>query len=178
MATPRRPERVTITHGDSAEFMTCQFNPDEVKEVLKANYNAIEIAGMPHKELQWVSTDNLRISCELGFDGLSTEGAGRFLTSGAVGIEDARRFLHGFFYPPSGAESIAGGAPSSLLLSWPGLYATECKLVELEITLKRFAWSMAPTLFSAAIKLDVVSVLRRSRDDMLAYGTRTAQAGG
>lgn len=176
MATPRRPERVTITHVASGEFMTCQFNPDEVEEKLKANYTAIEIAGMPHKELQYVSTDNLQISCELGFDGLSTEGAGRFDVSGAVGIEDARRFLHGFFYPVIGAESIAGGAPSNLLFSWPGLYATECKFTDLKITMKRFAWTMAPTLFSASIKLEVVSVIRRSRDDVMNYGTLGAQA--
>ena len=176
MATPRRPERVTITHVDSGEFMSCQFNPDEVKEKLRANYNAVEIAGMPHKELQWVSSDNLQISCELGFDALSTEGAGRFDVSGAVGIEDARRFLHAFFYPVAGAESVAGGAPSNLLFSWPGLYATECKLTDLDVTFKRFAWTMQPTLFSASIKLEVVSAIRRSRDDVMTYGTLVARA--
>lgn len=175
--TTRRPERVTITHVDSAEFMTCQFNPDEVEEKIHATYNSIEIPGQPHKELQWVSSDNLAISCELGFDALSVEGAGRGSVSGVAGIEDARRFLHGFFYPSNlEAGNIAGAAPSNFLFSWPRLYAVEAKLVDLKITFKRFAWTMAPTLFSASIKIEVVSLLRRSRADVMSYGTLAAQA--
>lgn len=172
-----RPARVTITNLDSStlEFMQPQFNPDEVKERLSANYAKLKVLGEPHEPQQYEGTSNIELKFDLGFDALASGGTGRFDTSGAVGLEDARRFLMSFFYPSAGAKDAATGGPPELLFDWPEMWLLVTSLPAVDITHRRFATSGASTLFTASVTLEERRTYRLTREDVLANGTRRAR---
>jgi hypothetical protein len=172
-----RPARVTITNlsSDTLEFMQPQFNPDEVKERLSANYARLKVLGEPHEPQQYEGTGNLELKFELGFDALAAGGTGRLDTSGAVGLEDARRFLMSFFYPSVSAKDVASGGPPELLFDWPEMWLLLTSMPTVEFTHRRFATSGASTLFTASVTLEERRTYRLTREDVLANGTRRAR---
>jgi hypothetical protein len=172
-----RPARVTITNVDSPslEFMEAQFNPDEVKERLSASYARLKVLGEPHEEMQYEGTANHELKFDLNFDAFALHGAGRFGVRGASGIEDARRFIHSFFYPPSAAMGVASGGPPRLLFDWPEMWAMVTSMPSVDMTHRLFAASGASTLFTASITLEERRTFRLPREDVLAHGTRRAR---
>lgn len=169
-----RPERVVLTDIATNEYITAQFNPDEVAEKLAVNWARMKMLGQGQQELQYENTENLQIDFELGFDALSLNEGGRFDLSGASGIESARRWLHSLCYARREAASIDDGGAAQVLLVWPNLYALVTVIRSLEFSHKRFAWTMESTLFSAKVALEENCTFRLTREDVLAYGTLRA----
>jgi hypothetical protein len=159
-----RPERVTLTNADDGDFITAQFNPEEVKEKLSARFNDLAIMGLSHEPDQYKNTGNLALTFELGFDALSFDG-------GIDTLERARRFLHSFFYSRRGSQDVIGGGPARLILTWPNLYELRCTFRELEITHSRFTRAMNPVLFKANVTLQESRTRRLYAEDVLQNGT-------
>lgn len=162
MAADESPDRMSITNLDTAKSVTAQFNPDEVKEVLKVLYHRLPILGLSHQPMQYQGTENLKVTFTLGFDALSHEGSG---------LMDARAFLMSLCYSSRVAEDIIGGDTPPVLLVWPELYALECKMASLSTTLKRFRARGRPTLFTSDIEVERVSEVRLFSEDILTNAT-------
>jgi hypothetical protein len=157
-----RPPRVTIANVDTGRTVDAQFNPDEVKEKLGVNYNALEIMGLSHKPMQYKNTSNLQLTFELGFNALATDGDRVF---------DTRKFLHSLCYAKRGAGDVIGGGPPKVLFSWPNLYSLTCVITNLDFTHKRFNQAMRNVVFTCAVTIEEARTTRLTSEDVLSYGT-------
>jgi hypothetical protein len=157
-----RPSRVTLASVDTGRSVDAQYNPDEVTEKLGVNWKELEIMGMSHKPLQYLNTDNLQVTFELGFNAMATDGDQVFST---------RLFLQSLTVPKRGAADVIGGAPSKIVLSWPNLFSLTCVIASLEFKHKRFRQSMQPSAFTCAVTLKEIRTTRLTAEDILSSGT-------
>lgn len=159
-----KPDRVTLTNVETGDFISAQFNPEEIKEKLVVNYKNLEILGLSHQPKQYQNTSNLGLSFELGFDTMSLDGGG----------DTARRsrlWLHSVCYPMRGAQDTIGGAPPRVLFSWPNLFSLTTVVIGLDFTHKRFATSMKNIIFSCTVQIDEARTTRLTCEDVLSMGT-------
>lgn len=170
----QNPERVTLTDVDTNEFITAQFNPDEVKEKVSVVFSRMKVLGQGGQERHYEGTENMQIDMEFGFDALSNNGTGRLDMSGAEGIEDARRFLLSLCYPRKQPSGIDDGGSANILFVWPKLYTLIAQIMSIEITHKQFASSGASVLFAAKITFEVTFNKQLTREDVRTYGTQFA----
>lgn len=157
-----RPARVTIASVDTGQSVDAQYNPDEVSEKIGVNYKELDIMGMSHKPLQYLSTDNLVVTFELGFDVMTRDGDKAFLT---------RNFLQSLCYSKRGAQDVIGGGPTKVLFSWPNLFSLTCVVIGLDFKHKRFFNSMQSTMFTCGVTLKELRIARLYAEDVLANGT-------
>lgn len=157
-----RPSRVSIASVDTGQSVDAQFNPDEIEEKLGVNWKELDILGMSHKPLQYLNTDNLVLTFELGFNAMTTDGQQVFST---------RLFLESLCYTKRGAADVIGGAPTKVLFSWPNLFSLTCVVVSLTFKHKRFNNSMQSTAFTCAVTIKEIRTTRLFAEDVLASGT-------
>lgn len=160
-----RPPRVTVTNVETGVFVQAQFNPDELKEKLGANYRELEVQGLPHRPLQYTGTGNHELSFILGFDALSAYGGNP---------DFARRFMQSLLYPPAGAQGVSDAGPPRALFSWPNLIGLVCRVTALDFDHKRFNLAMKSALWTVEVKLAEDRRDRLTSDDVLSYGTLRA----
>lgn len=176
-AVQQAPERMTLANVETGDIITAQFNPDEVKEELSVNYERLEILGQSFQPLQYKSTANFQLNYDLGFDGVSERDvvgnieALALNSHGPEAIMGARAFLYHLCYPRKGAQDVLGGGPPRTYMYWPNLYAFSCRITKVGITMKRWARSMTPVLFTASIAIEQISDARIFSEDVLAKGT-------
>lgn len=162
----RRPPRVTFTNVETGKDCTAQFNPEEVKEKVKANYKGLDVLGMSHKPLQYINTENYVATFTLGFDALSVyEG-----TSGNNAYS-ARLFLMSLCYPRRAAQGVPDGAPPRVLFSWPNLLSLTCVVTDLDFTHKRFNSALQSVWWTVDVRIEETRLVRLHSEDVLAYGT-------
>lgn len=142
----KRAPRVTLANFETGEEISAQFNPQQVKEGLAANFVELDVIGMSHRPLQYKNTENFAFTLDLGFDALSIGG-------GVGTIMDARAFLMSLMVPPEGAQDVAGGGPPRVAVVWPNLYGLICRITKLDFDLRRFNSTGAPVLFTATLAL-------------------------
>ena len=96
----------------------------------------------------------------------------RGITSRPGSVRIARQFLLACMYPSRGAQEVRDGAPSRLLMVWPGMWSLTCRLVDLTIGHTRFDTSRGFASFTANLKLEVDSLGQRlTYEDVLEDGT-------
>jgi hypothetical protein len=162
---------MTIGNLETGDVLSAQFNPDEVKETIGANFAELDILGMSHKPQQYKNTDNLEVVFEMAFDGVSLRGIpGTEEGSSTANIAAARRFLHHLFYSRKTSQDVTGGGPPRVFLFWPELYSMTCRIQKLVIVHKRFAKSSASTLFTASITVREALDVRVYSEDVLERG--------
>ena len=129
--SPIRGELCNLRTGEAIEFL---LNPTNFSEQVRVNYNRLQIPGLSHQVLQFVSTGNATLPIEFYLD--------KFF-AGSVGAEDAdilnfKRFLQALTVPSAGAEDVVGGGPPRALFIWPGLVSLTCVLTSLEFKYEQF----------------------------------------
>lgn len=181
-ALERVPPRMSITNVETGQSLTAQFNPEEVDEVLAANYTELDVQGMSHKPMHYKNTENFAITLELVFDSASARdlvlddpnnmGNGSFGNKAAM-IDAVRNYLYSFCYPmKSEAGDIIGSSPPRAMLSWPGLYGLVCRITRIAVKQKRFSlFTGQSTLFSAKIDFKEARVVRLTSGEAFNLGT-------
>jgi len=97
-----RPTRCSLVNVESAEVITCLFNPTQLSEKVQINWNRVTVPGLSHQLLQFQSTGNRHLSgVEFYLD--------RFLSSEQIATPDSfefRAFLRALTVPPKGTEGV------------------------------------------------------------------------
>lgn len=163
MADDPRPPRVTLTAVETGDYITAQFNPEEVSEKIQVLYSELEVMGLSHRPQQYQGTSNTVLAFELGFDRLSVDGGDK--------IDRAKNFLRSLCYPRRAAQDVLGGGPSRVLLSWPNLYSLTCRVWTLDLNFKKFNSTMRDTLFTCKMEIREARDVRLYAEDVLSQGT-------
>jgi hypothetical protein len=169
----KSPPRMTITNVDTADFITAQFNPDELREKLVVNYRELEIMGLSHKPPQYVNTSNLALTFELGFDAKSVRQVdnNKGFTGTIESVAYARLFLMSLCLPKRGATNVNGGGPPRLLFSWPNMFSLTCIVKQLDFTHRSFSINLRSSFFVCAVQIDEIRDTRLTSEDVLSSGT-------
>lgn len=154
----RKAQRMHLqSMGDPTWEIEAQFNPEQVKEHLAANYARLAVTGLSHKPLQYQNTENHTFSLTLAFMVYDREG------NKLASNDECRRFLLSHFYAPRRAANIIGGQPPSILFAWPNFIGMLVKITDVDITHTKFGVDGTPYHFAADCKFE------EKRDDRLTF---------
>jgi len=128
---PIRGELCNLRTGEGVGFL---LNPTDFSEQVRVNYNRLQIPGLSHQILQFVSTGNATLPIEFYLDKFF---AGQIHPEDPD-ILDFKRFLQALTVPSAGAEDVVGGGPPRALFIWPGLVSLTCVLTSLELKYEQF----------------------------------------
>lgn len=159
-----KPPRVMLTDLETAEAFEFQYNPEELKEKLGANFNEPEVLGLGYKPQQYKNSDNVALSFDLVLDAL---GKGFSVTK----LLDARRFLHSLFAPRRGSGDITSAATPRVLFSWPNYVSLVCRLRSADASGLRFNAQMQPTHYKATVNIAEARTTRLFAEDVRRFGT-------
>jgi len=141
------------------------YNPEELNEILEANWTELEVLGLSHKPQQYQNTNPHQFTFKLEFDAYA-DGKNRL-----VDILLWRRFLLSLFYAPRGSQDVIGGSPTRFLFVWPNFIALTCVIHRAEFTHKRFNKDGQPTLFEVDVTIKEIRDVRLLADEALGDGT-------
>lgn len=174
MPEQARAPRMQFANLNNGDVMAPQFNPKEIEEELRVNYNDLDLLGMSHKPSQYKNTDNHRFKFQLRFDALSIrESQGSLgIPINGVNINNARRYLLSLCYSPRGAQDILGGAPPRILFFWPQLVSLEATIRSLKFKHTHFSSQTGGTgQFDCDVELHEIRDVRMTSEDVFANGT-------
>lgn len=162
----QRPARVIIGNVSTAESISAQYNPAQLREEFGVNYNDLEIQGLSHKPQQYKNTENHSFpNLDLGFDAMSHD-------KGLDGIDDARRFILSLGYSSRGATGVSAAGPPLVLFVWPKFISLRCRVRRISFDHQRFALSGQPVSFMASLQLQEFRLQRLYSEDVRQKGTR------
>jgi hypothetical protein len=178
-------ERMWFIHLRTGHSISAQFNPSEIEESLEANFGRLPILGASSQPMLFLQTNNLKVGFELGFDAISIRGmsvgggldgvamaeSGERLTGPSGGRPDlARRFLMACCYRNRGGSNVDEGAPSRVLLVYPGMYSLAMRLTSVTFGHRRFRRTGGTTLFSAKLAFEYDPDVPLTYEDVLEHG--------
>ena len=146
------PPRVTLTNTTTMVTLESQFNPEQLQEVISANYVRQTVPGLSHQPLQFVHTTNETFRFDMIFRALSPEDA--------VAIQRARRFFKSMCVPRGGSDRIVGGAPPRALLVWPRMLSLTTVITNVTMTHELFNRQMQTRRFIANVQLEEIRDFR------------------
>lgn len=163
-----------LANLNNGDVLVPMFNPTEIEEELRVNYNDLELLGMSHKPSQYKNTDNHRFRFALRFDALSIReatGSAGIPIQGA-NIQNARRYLLSLCYAPRGAQDILGGAPPRVLFFWPDLASLEATIRSLRFRHTAFSSQTGGSgRFDVDVEIHEIRDVRIVMEDVFANGT-------
>jgi len=146
-----RPPRCSIANVTTGEAIECLFNPTQLTEKVKINWNRLAIPGLSHQVLQYQSTGNRQVAgVEFYVD--------KFFAAKQPGNPDIlrfRAFLRTLSVPP--AEMLA---PSRALIIWPKVLTVETVLTELEFQYRQFGVDASVLVYTAVCGFEEILDLR------------------
>lgn len=161
---PIRGELCNLRTGEAIGFL---LNPTEFSEQVRVNYNRLQIPGLSHQILQFVSTGNATLPVEFYLDKIF---AGQ-IHPDDPDILDFKRFLQALTVPVGGAEDIVGGGPPRALFIWPGLVSLTCVLTSLEFRYERFDIFGEVLIYRARTTFEEIRDVRITSDEIRELGS-------
>lgn len=161
---PIRGELCNLRTGEAIGFL---LNPTELSEQVRVNYNRLQIPGLSHQVLQFVSTGNATLPIEFYLD--------KFF-AGSVhpddpDILDFKRFLQALTVPSAGAEDVAGGGPPRALFIWPGIVSLTCVLTSLELKYEQFDIFGDALVYRARVTFEEIRDVRITSEEIRELGS-------
>jgi hypothetical protein len=152
-----RPPRCSIANISTGESIECLFNPTQLNEQVKVNWNRLTVHGLSHQVLQYQSTGNRQISgVEFYLD--------RFFATKQPGNPDIlqfRSFLRALTLPP--AEMLA---PARALIIWPNVLTVETVLTDLEFQYRQFGTDASVLVYTAVCTFEEILNLRLTAEQV------------
>ena len=166
------------------KYIEALFNPSVIEEHIGVKYGGQVVPGMSHTVLQYSHTENHEIDMDLrflvdsdlryGFNafddvgiGTNTPGTSKTLDT----VLEARRFLMAMCYPRSNEHTVAGGAPSRVLVLWPGLLALVCVIKDVKFKHQQFNVHGQPVDMIADVKFVEIRDSRLTAERVAYQGT-------
>ncbi len=165
---------MSLANLNDGVILAPMFNPTELEEELRVNYNDLDVLGMSHKPSQYKNTENHGFKFTLRFDGLSLREApgGLGIPMQGVNINNARRYLLSLCYAPRGASDILGGAPPRVLFFWPNLIILQATIRTLRFRHSHFSSTEARTArYDVDVELKEIRDVRLVSEDVFSNGT-------
>lgn len=152
------PSKLTFTNTVNGKELVAQFNPTQLTESLGSNWTALTLPGASRQPLQFVNTDNLKLTFDLFFLAQTTEDLRL--------MHRARLLLFAWCYPRNVSNDVQGGAPPRLLVTWPGMLSLEAVLRKSEIRHQRFNKLGQSVHFVANVSLDNITDFQMHFEDV------------
>lgn len=159
-------QRLNITNLDNGNVLTPQFNPAEFTEAFDVNYARQRVPGLSHTVLQYVNTNNDKLTMQLVFIADTEEQATENLR--------AKRVLQSYGYPRRGGDQVIGGGPPRLLVIWPNVISLRCVLASVSFNFTRFDRTGRPIQFTADVGFEEIRSIRLLSDEVELDGSRRA----
>ena len=164
-----RGQICNVKTGESMPFL---LNPTELSERVQVNYNRLQVPGLSHQILQYVSTGNATLPVEFYLD--------KFFAAQVQGeqdpdILDFKRFLQALTVPTGGAEDVVGGGPPRALFIWPGLISLTCVLTNLELQYQQFNRQSSVLVYRAKTTFEEIRDVRITSDEIRESGSQRAE---
>ncbi len=179
----RKPDRMEIHNLVSGDFIEAQFNPTELDENIKPNWNRQNIPGMSHPNLQYSNNNPYQFSFALFFDSLELlQGPTVVRGTGPGDIKpspadmggtplSARNFLQSLCYPRGDADDVTSSAPPRCLFFWPNFVSLTCVVDEMSFRHTKFLPTGHPAQFTADITLIEIRDVRLTSQEVREVGT-------
>lgn len=162
-----KPPSMTLVNMVTTDSLEVQFNPEQLTEVLGANYAKLTVPGLSHQRKHFVYTEEPAYSFDLfnnsldsGYNGLTAMQA----------IRSDRRFLYSLVHPWRSDGIARGGAPRVLFI-WPQLVSLPVKIMKLSFKYTQFNKNAAPCAWTCGVQLEVDRDAFVSMEDILNEGT-------
>lgn len=130
---------------ETLEELQFGWDPNEIKQAIKARRSKQQIPGLSHRRSQFVNTDNQEIKFTLTYDALQH--------GGPIKVDAARQWLFSLLYPRSSNRIQGAGQPKVLLLI-PRNLNVKGYVEGVEITQELLFSDGSMRRFSAAITFD------------------------
>lgn len=172
-----KPPRLRLINMRTGQGVVAQFNPTDFQESIDVLWQKQPILGMSHPQQQYMGTDAHTVQLDLYFNKLMLQASREPLLS-TIGVnefahpDDIKRFLLSLCYSRRGAPNVVGGAPSRVLVIWPGTLSMVCIVKSINIRNTRFARTGVVTEFTCAIVLEEIRDVRLTSEDVLQFGSR------
>ena len=146
-----RPPRCSIANVTTGESIECLFNPTQLTEKVKINWNRLAVPGLSHQVLQYQSTGNRQVA---GVE-FYVDKSFAAKQPGNPDILRFRAFLRALSVPS--AEMLA---PSRALIIWPKVLTVETVLTELEFQYRQFRVDASVLVYTAVCGFEEIRDLR------------------
>lgn len=141
--------KVRIINTWTAEDIACLYNPEQIKESLRASYGRhLKVDGQEAVKYEKTGRQDFAVSFFLDnrYEEQIAAPGHEKITMG-----EFQRFLRSLTYPirlPNGDLTD----PPQVLLIWSNLYAQTCVLTDLDFAFTRFDADLRPTVYTAECK--------------------------
>jgi hypothetical protein len=126
-----------------AETLFAQFNPNELREDIRVDYNSVLPRRGSHEVINYVGTRSETIPLNLFFTGIDrsrTQSWGRLQklanASSAGALTEPERFLKSCCYPDTGNRLFT---PPTLIFDWPRIVRMRCKIRRVQFRWTHFS---------------------------------------
>jgi len=159
------PQRLVLTNLRTGRDLECQFNPEQLDEVLSTEWNRLTPRGAGGVRRHFSHTTNLTLDLTLWWRAMGDDEQARLL--------EARQLLHAWTYPRRATRNSAGGGPPDLLLVWPGMLVITVNLISARLSHVHFAPNGKSRRFSATCQFEEVFDIGLTESEVTAdYGGR------
>jgi len=162
MAFDTRPPRCSLVNVVTGEPIECLFNPTQLVEKVKVNWNRLTVPGLSHRVLQYQSTGNRELSSvEFYLDrAFAAE------QPGDLDIMEFRAFLRALTVPPAAPEGMAGTAPPRTLFIWPGVLTVEAVLTAVHFQYRQFGVDGRALVYAANVTFEEILDVRVTSESL------------
>ena len=153
-----RPTKCHLVNQSTGGDISCLFNPSQLSEKVKVNWNRLNVPGLPHQVLQYQSTGNRQLSgVEFYLD--------RFFAKqqNTPDIMKFREFLLALTVPSVEGGGYVASAPPRTRIIWPGLLSLESVLTSVDFQYQQFAQDGSVLVYSAICDLEEINDVRTLR---------------
>lgn len=152
-----RPPSCSLVNVRTGETMKCLFNPTQLTEKVRVNWNRLDVPGLSHQVLQYQSTGNRQIpGVEFYLDRIFAA-----KQPGSPDILAFRSFLRALTVPPAGAL-----APPRTLVIWPKVLTIETVLTDLDFQYRQFAADASVLVYTATCSFEAIHDVRITAEQL------------
>ena len=164
-------QRGHLCNLKTGERLAFLLNPTEFSEGVQVNYNRLQVPGLSHQVLQYVSTGNVSLPMEFYLD--------KFFAATIETDPDLlnfKRFLQALTVPVGGEEDVVGGGPPRVLFVWPGLISLTCVITTLEFKYEQFNRDAEVLVYRARTTFEEIRDARVTSDEIRESGSLRASS--
>ena len=149
------PAKCHLVNQFTGEDITCLFNPTQISEKIKVNWNRLTVPGLSHQVLQYQSTGNRQLQgIEFYLDRFFAE------KQNSPDIMEFRDFLLALTVPAVDNAGFVSSSPPRTRFIWPKLFSLEAVLTSVEFQYRRFAKDGSVLIYAAVCDLEEIRDMR------------------
>lgn len=162
-ALATRPPKMYVQDLITLEKIEAQFNPTTLERMITSEYARLTIPGLSHRPMQYNFTDNSKMPIELVYDA-------QLPGCTVPQLLHVANFFEAICYTKRGAQNVAGGQPSRVLVKWPAVISLTCVVTSVKLKYERFNKEATPTYLRVTAAFEEIRDTRLFSEDVLTSG--------